>query len=297
MKLPDKKASSTHRVLVFGPPKSGKSLLAGKLAEKYKLIWIDLENGYDTLYQLPKEWQENIDVISIPDSRNNPIALDAALKIFQGKEVLICESHGIVNCPTCRKEQATFNRVCLNEIGPDTVVVMDSLSQLSVSVMNKRLGADNLDKAEWDDYDYQSKALDAVLSQIQQANYNVVVISHEIEAVLEDGKTKLVPIGGTRNNSRNVAKYFGTVVYAEVKNRKHAFGSSTAYAGNILTGSRSNVALEKQGDTASLITIFESVNTDSVDMPGQASQAALSSGIKVNTGNSLMNRIKLNQGK
>ena len=75
MKLTHKAPSSTHRVLIFGAPKSGKTQLAATLAAKFKLLWFDLENGYGTLLKLPKEQQENIELISIPDSKTFPIAI------------------------------------------------------------------------------------------------------------------------------------------------------------------------------------------------------------------------------
>ena len=68
-KLSTLSASKTHRCLIYGGPKTGKTLLAGKLAEHYKLIWIDLENGHDTLFQLPQEWKERIEIISLPDTQ------------------------------------------------------------------------------------------------------------------------------------------------------------------------------------------------------------------------------------
>jgi len=49
---------------------------------------------------------------------------------------------------------------------------------------------------------------------------------------------------GTTAFSRNTAKYFDHVVYCQVSNKKHNFASSTTYANNVLTGSRTDVALE-----------------------------------------------------
>ena len=83
-KLSSKTSSSTHRVLIFGGPKAGKTLLAGKLAEHYKLVWIDMEKGYETLFQLPKDWQERIELVSLPDTRSFPIAIETCLKLVKG---------------------------------------------------------------------------------------------------------------------------------------------------------------------------------------------------------------------
>ena len=62
----------------------------------------------------------------------------------------------------------------------------------------------------------------------------------------EDGKEKLMPVCGTRNYSRTFAKFFDHVIYSELLNKKHKFSSSTTATLNALTGSRTNVALEKE---------------------------------------------------
>ncbi len=59
-----------------------------------------------------------------------------------------------------------------------------------------------------------------------------------------EGTEKLVPVAGSSNFSRNMAKYFDEVVYCEVKNKKHTFASTTTYANNKLTGGRSGFSLE-----------------------------------------------------
>jgi DNA polymerase III delta prime subunit len=93
--------SSAKHILVYGPPKSGKSLLVGKLAEHFNLIWFDLESGHDVLYQLPKSQQERIQLISIPDTSDYPIAIETCLKVIRGGPGWVCSEHGKVNCPRC----------------------------------------------------------------------------------------------------------------------------------------------------------------------------------------------------
>jgi hypothetical protein len=95
-----------------------------------------------------------------------------------------------------------------------------------------------------------------------------------------DGKPKIVPTAGTRNFSRNTAKYFDEVFYCEVRNKKHVVGSSTTYANNILTGSRSGQVTEGDSE-ASLLPIFtgERIIQASVDKvapsPAQNAMTAL----------------------
>lgn len=282
-KLTEKKVSKTHRALVFGAPKSGKTELAARLSEKFNLLWFDLENGYETLLKLPHEWQERVEIVSIPDTKVFPIAIESMLKVITGSAVEICDTHGKVGCATCKKDSQPTTRVCLNELTDDTIVVVDSLTQLSNSAMNHLTkNQDDLYKPEWSDYRNQGQLLDKFLSQVQQAKFNIVCITHETETEMEDGKKKLVPVAGTTSFSRNTAKYFDHVVYAEVKNRKHVFASSTTYAGNILTGSRTDVSLEKD-ETPTLLRIFSGltvVSTPEVEVTaaktnGQVALSAL----------------------
>lgn len=262
------KASSTHRVMLYGASNTGKSLLAGKLSEHFKILWFDLENGHETLFQLDPEWRKRITVISIPDTRSYPIAVETCLKVVKGP-VNICGEHGKVKCMICKKNEAPTIDVDLNNLGQDTIVVFDSLTQLSSSAIA------NITKNQPDDYKLQhddwgnlGKLLDIFLSHIQQAKYNVVVISHEIEAETEGKKKTLVPIGGTRAFSRNIPKYFGETVYAERKNKKHVFASSTTYATQILAGSRTGVVMEADKDNeGSLLQIFKPELYPAIDKP------------------------------
>jgi AAA domain len=255
-KLSTHSASKTHRCLIYGGPKTGKTLLAGKLAEHYRVVWFDLENGHDTLFQLPPEYQDNIDLICLPDTRSYPIAIETCLKVVKGP-VSICEEHGKVACMLCKKDNKEFNNVDLNSLGHDSLVVFDSLTQLSNSAISfVTKGKPDDYSLEFGDWGNLGKLLDIFLSHIQQSGYNCIVISHETEAETEAGKTVLVPVGGTRNFSRNIAKYFDHVIYAERKNRKHVFASSSTYAANILTGSRTGVVMEGTED-GSLLRIFK----------------------------------------
>lgn len=256
MKLSQVKQSNSKRVLIYGESMTGKTTLAGTLAAKYNVIYLDLEKGYESLLKLPQEMQEKIELIAIPDSKIFPIAIETLLKIFTGSEVFICEEHGKVSCPQCKKNSAPETRLCLNELGPDTVVVVDSLTQLSASTMNFLMrGKDDTAKPEWEVYRSQGALLEKILSCMQQAKYHIVCISHVIESQQEDGKTKLFPVCGSSNFSRNCPRYFDDVVYVELKNKKHMATCSTTYANNITAGSRLGHSI---GEDMNLLSLFES---------------------------------------
>lgn len=250
-------ASSTNRVLVYGPPKVGKTLIYGKLAQKFNLLIFDLENGTKPLRTLPIEWQERIFVINLPDTRIYPIAAETCLAVIKGAKGTICEKHGKWNCLVCKKNGDPMDEIELNALGTDWIVIFDSLTQLGNSVMSHLTRTkDDLYKPDWEDYRNQGALLDKFLSQVQQAGFNVCCTTHETETKMEDGKAKLVPVSGTTNFSRNTAKYFDDVVYCQVTNKKHQFFSNTTWSNQVLTGSRGEINIEDQ-EEASLLAFFD----------------------------------------
>ena len=277
MKLTDKVPSATHRILIYGAPKSGKTQLAAELSSKYKLIWFDLENGYATLLKLPAASQERIEIISLPDSKTFPIAIETMLKVVSGNPVDICEQHGKVSCPLCKKDNLPTAHVELAKVGQDTVVVVDSLTQLTnsaIAFITKDQPEDY--KMDYSDWIYLKAVVEKFLSQIQQAKYNIVCISHEEEVEMEDGRKKIVPVCGSSKSSRNTAKYFDHVVYCDVKNRKHGAASSTVFSNNILTGSRTDAVLES-AIAPSLFDIFD--QNSRTKSQGQLALNALKGGL------------------
>jgi len=264
-KLTTVEQSPYKKVLLYGPPKSGKTEAAGKLAEKYNLVYVDMENGRDTLFKLPKEWKDRIDVVRIPDTRDFPMAIETCLKIIRGADCDICWEHGKINCPRCTdiktkvpKEGTVISNVCMEKLSQADIIVFDSLTQLTNSIIaNITKGKPDDYKLERDDWANAGKLMDIFLSCVQNWEKNILCISHEMPVEMNDGSEKIVPVAGTRNFSRNSAKYFGEVVYCEVSNKKHKLASSTTYRNNIVTGSRAGVALESK-EVPSLLELFSS---------------------------------------
>lgn len=254
MKLSEYRSSAARKVLVYGAPKTGKTDLVGQLAGLKKLWWFDLENGVKTLLSSPrmkKEWFDNIELIQLPDTQLNPVAVETLLRVLKGGEVRVCQAHGVVSCARCTPANAPVVLFDINKFTLEDVVVIDSVSQLAASCMNYiqrgLLLKDNFDaKPDWDDYAKQGRVMERIFSILQSAPFHVVAISHETMVEMEDGKKKLVPIGGTGPFSKTFAKYFDEVYYCEVINKKHRVASSTTYSGSIVLGSRAGLELEKE---------------------------------------------------
>lgn len=268
MNLDELSTDKRTKVLVYGPPKSGKTALVGKLASDYKLHYFDLESGISTLLNpaiLAPEFRKNISVINIPDHKFYPIAIDTLRDVFRGGAKKICTTHGKHNCPLCAKiPTATFSEINIATLGPSDIVVIDSMSQLARSAMNKATLKETMKpdgesyKQTYADYAMQGALMEQLLSLIQVIDLNVVVISHELESESLEGREKIVPVAGTRNFSLTVAKYFDTVIYCTVLNKQHrAFGSST-YSPTIVTGSRLPIDIDNGKEGAvSLLPLFK----------------------------------------
>lgn len=255
-KMTETKVSPIKHILVYGPPKTGKTELVGNLAEKLNLFWCDIEFGSDTLYKLPREYQERITIVKIPDSKAFPMGYQTLVKMFTAGKGSVCVKHGAFNCPICKKEGALVDEFDFSKFGPEDVFVIDSWSQVVLSIIGivTKGKADDY-KMERDDWLHVKQAVENLATMIQAAPFHIVVISHDEMVEQLDKTSKIVPVGGSRNTSRNFAKYFGEVINAGIVNKKHKFTSSTTATNNIITGSRSDTVLEKS-DNPKLLTVF-----------------------------------------
>jgi hypothetical protein len=198
------------------------------------------------------------------------------LKVMIGNKVIICEEHGKVSCPICTKDSKPTVSVCLNELDNSTVVVIDSLTQLSnsaIAFITKNQPDDY--KMDYSDWGNLKAVVEKFLSQVQQAKYNIVYISHEEEVEMEDGRKKIVPVCGSSKSSRNTAKYFDHVIYCEVKNKKHGAASSTTFMNNVVTGSRTDVVMESAISPTLLDIFVEGKGQKVMATPGQTAMNSL----------------------
>lgn len=266
MKLSQYRALSARHILIYGPPKSGKSAAIAQLAKRFRLWYVDLEDSVKTLLNpaiVDPALLDNIELIRIPDKTTYPMGIETVLKIFKGTETKICHVHGKVSCPVCSKDpSAIVTTLDLSKFELDKdILVLESYSQLAESTMNyimrDSIAKENYDaKAGWDEYGKQGRILERIGSTIQIAPFNIVVSTHDQLVELEDGTKKVVPIGGTSNASKVFGKYFDDIIYTEIINRSHRLLSSTTARGGVLAGSRSGKNLDTtKGDT--LLNLFD----------------------------------------
>lgn len=238
-----------RNILIYGGPKSGKTALAAELANLgFHLHVMDLERGSET-FRLVVEPENygNVDIYNIEDHSSKATAIKTVSQVLHNAgPVTFCEAHGIIACPDCKKAEADFATLDVSTFGKRDVLLIDSLTQLSNSAMVHALGPRSplaTKKPEWDHYNSQGQLLDFVLGKAQAAGFHTIFISHEADLEQEDGTSKLAPVGGTRNYSRNIGRFFDHVVYCQVKNKKHQQVSLSTENAKISAGNRFNIDL------------------------------------------------------
>ena len=258
---------AAQHVLVFGPPKSGKTQILANLAEQgFKLIWFDLENGSSTLLKLSEEAKNNITLIKIMDTIEAPRAHGTIDKILKGGVFKICDAHGTVDCAICKRnnifdDNHTELNIPTNHIEADsnTVYILDSASQLTTSInATVTINKDETYKEQFDDWAAQGKYLNRIFNRLQTSPNHWAVTAHEILAEREDGGKRLVPSIGTTNYAVNSAKFFDHVIYMDKVNLKHRAWSSTSYSNNVITGSRLDIEIERM-EAPGLGDIFKGI--------------------------------------
>lgn len=257
--LPNPEPAQT--CLIYGAPKTGKTTLASALAVKYKLIWVDLEKGYQTLFRsIPREFWPNITLIRVSDMQDTAYGVKTVLAILRAKGKLsICDEHGHVSCPVCTVAKKTFTIIDPTTWDTSTVLVVDSLTQLSDSSMAHILGQSTdgftFKKKEYSHYDNQGLVLKNILNSQQRQKYHTLFISHEEELEQEDGTKKLTPVGGTRNFSKCVTRYFDHVLYLSIRNRQHTINSTTVSDIRVQAGSRNQADIKNAKDFLDIFTV------------------------------------------
>jgi hypothetical protein len=256
-------------VIIYGPSLSGKTLLATSVAKKFKVLYIDGENGTPVIFQHPKEWLKNIEVQKVVDNKDQPNFIRTGLKLASGALTTVCDEHGIVMngapvippCPLCKpvvarrglepvveEENApVINPWKLSALDPNEwIVIFDSFTQLSSSAnayVTSGLKGD-LEFEEFKHWRAQGNLLEKFLDYMQTARYNCIVISHEELVKQEDGTDKIVPAGGTSNFARKVTRYFNSAIYCTTKNKKHVVMSATTDDTRVIAGTRDGLKID-----------------------------------------------------
>lgn len=253
-----------HSFLIYGETKTGKTTqLATILRCKAvkRLFLFDVENSYETIIwmynsgQLTDEEVAKVTLIRIPDTREEPIAIETLLKCLCSRgPKKICEAHGKVDCLVCSKAGNPFITFDMSTLTSSDAIAIDSLSQVGTSAMAAAcLGKPAEYKPTFDEYGMMGKWLSDLCSTIQAAKYCQFFCTTHVVVVEEEGKPdKIYPMCGTKAFSMNLGKYFGTLIKLELKLKSHRASSTPIAVPNGPAGSRLGIALEKQNGQVDL---------------------------------------------
>lgn len=277
MKYTDAKKRQPQHVMVFGDSKTGKSTLVSRLTRAgYDLIWLSCDGGHTIIDKLAPEEQEKIDIIILPDTRDFPIAQDTVRRLMKGDKHDVCHAHGMIDCRCFKKGTAGFSTYEFNRHSLRKIVVIDHLTAVTASMMSQVCkGTPDDYKPKLDDYGALSSHMTSLMRNCQIAGFNLICIAQTMEAVMEDNQKRLTPAVGSYEFGRNVAQYFDHIVYCRIKNKGHEFGSNTTYDAGIITGSRSDFAIEelKEPDLSGLFVppLDDEVEVVKPEMPSDES--------------------------
>lgn len=278
--------SRPQKILVYGAPKSGKTLLAVRLAEQgYRVHLVDADNGMDVAFQIEPKYRHNIFIYSVRDNKDTREVAKFADLFTREDVITFCQDHGKVDCSRCRvKAKDRVDTLDLNSFTEEDVLVIDSITEVVNSVAthvarkDSYFAFDSIDKdakPEWGHYMAQGIVLNRFFSAIQNAPYKVIAISHETELDPEKNKNaKLVfPVGGTSTRSKAVAKYFGHVVQCTLTPVGFKTRSSHKEAPLAMVGSRTNAKVSSSRGLADFFELDAALEAEPESIPELSSDA------------------------
>lgn len=257
MLLDDDPTMDVARVVLHGFSGTGKTTLLTELAKHFPVVVFDLENGKSIWKKLPPEARARVKYQRILDTATDPIGQKSLYQFFKKNRAQLCALHGRQACPDCVKEKLPINRWDVAAEPPETIWIIDSIAQLSNSILAHIVRTQDIDyKPERDDWGALRKHTEFYLTQWQNFPGLLACTTHPMEVKMEDGNTKLVPGFGSSKQSAEMARVFSEVIYTTISNRKHAaYSDSTAFS-NIITKSRNDFRIEDL-EVPSLAPLFD----------------------------------------
>lgn len=214
------------KLLFIGDHGSGKTGgLAPLVRAGYNLFVFDFDNGLDILANLLSDEPEALERVHFQTFTDDLKTLQDGTTIPKGQPKAFANAMKQLNHWKTDDEDCGSPK----EFGPDSVVVIDSLTHLSMTAMRKVL-ADNGRAGEWpwqSDWGAAQQLVRGILQMLYSASFqsNVIVNAHIQFQTLQDGSTKVYPKTLGQALSPEVGSYFNTMVGAETKgggkNSKH----------------------------------------------------------------------------
>lgn len=262
----------SQQAIIYGAPLTGKTSWVSLFAKCYKLVWLDLDGKFQSMFSaLPEQYWKNIELYSIVDTPTKQNAADLIIKFVTSKTPFkFCKAHSLVACGECTKAGAEYEHFDPTLLTPNTILVIDNLSTLSDSMMNKQLkyiDPFSTPDVDADDYGGQCFALNTMISFAKNLPCHTIFIAHEEEVIINpkvvlDGKGRQVVTGakkfspsvGTKRFSGRITGKINHVLRTSVMNKAFRISSSPLDDNEVQAGTTSGIKVTNE---ETLLSIFE----------------------------------------
>lgn len=234
-------ATIGQTAMIFGDSGTGKTLLACSVSKYKRVLYFDLEQSRRTLFS-PSNAEHidlsNIIVQPVHDTVKQNYAWDVFKRLFAFEDVTLCHTHGIMTCPACKGDESANTTYNLRSIPEDMIVVIDSGTQLDVSIATKVYGTTKgawveNQKAGYSEWNQMRGIWDDIGTTVQSAGQiplSLIIVFHEAET--DDGK-QMFPTLATRSYGKTFAKYFANVVRTHSRNSRYGYDVRATDSGAI----------------------------------------------------------------
>ena len=220
--LAQHQSNSFTKLLLMGDAKTGKTGSLVSLVPNYNLRILDFDNLLDILkFQVLKECPSRLDSVEVRTIRDNYKAGPIG-PVISGKPQAWITAIKML-------DKWTYDDVDLGkpaEWGPDSILVIDSLSRLCDAAYDFHASIIPVGKSgDFDGravYGNAQDDVEKVLAMLTSSSFatNLIVIAHGTYMDLPNGQKKIFPQGVGQKLSPKIPQYFPSVVYYRNDNGK-----------------------------------------------------------------------------
>jgi hypothetical protein len=253
-------ASPNKLIGIYGDSGCGKTTAVIKYLELSgkSAVYLDIDGNSAPIIAAPQSVLDKMNYLKLRNSLTQLYVMDFINGALVSPQLLLCQRHGYLSCPTCKKQGDPSIRVNFDDFGKYDVLVVDSASLLInavklFSIKQQEASQSNDLRAIWQRVSLASTTL---LHFLREVHETVIVLSHPLDVRYEPekGVYKAGPKKGEPIAEPYYMPRFGTVPFS-----REVVGSLTETifmddAGGIVTNAKkpyfANTRVEIKSSTA-----------------------------------------------